>query len=76
MARIEEQKRIERVEKMKILSRKAKITHIEKTIKKGLEKIPVQEKERLEAKDKNKKRTEMQEIKQGLWKLRQKEKKL
>ena len=52
MARIEEQKRIERVEKMKILIRNAKITHIEKAIKDGLNKIPVHEKEKLETEEK------------------------
>ena len=76
VARIEEQKRIERIEKMKILSRNAKIAHIEKAIEDGLNKIPAHEKEKLETEEKAKRTREMHEIKQGLWRLRKKEKKL
>ena len=42
--RLEEKSRLERIEKMKIKSKNAKIQHIEKTIEIGLNKIPEHEK--------------------------------
>ena len=74
--RQEEEKRIERVEKMKRLSKEAKIDYIEKKIEIGLEKIPVEDKVRIEKEEKLRERKKIQEIKQSLWKLRKKEKKL
>ena len=61
---------------MKRLSRKAKLDHIEKKIEIGLEKIPVEDKIRIENDEKMREKKKLQEIKQSLWKLRKKEKKL
>ena len=72
LEKIEEQERIERKEKQAILSRNAKIRHIEKKIEIGMQKIP--EKDRKEILTQEKKETA--QIKQDLWKLRNKEKKL
>ena len=73
--RIEEQERLLRQEKTKILSKQAKIKHIEKSIEIGMEKIPKLEKERLELEEKKKRKLELQQTKQDLWKLRKQEKK-
>merc|ERR1712055_387086 len=62
--RIEEQERLLRQEKTRILSKQAKIKHLEKTIQIGMEKIPEQEKERLEREEKMKRKLELQQTKQ------------
>ena len=68
--RIEEKSRLERIEKMKIKSKNAKIQHIEKTIENGLNKIPEQEKYKILQEEKLKEYNETLSIKQDLWKLR------
>jgi len=50
--RIEEKERLERLEKARLLCRKAKIKHVETNIKKGLDKVPECEKKRLENEEK------------------------
>ena len=61
---------------MKRLNRKAKINHIERAIEAGLEKIPEEEKKRLIDEEKLNEKRKLQEVKQSLWRLRKKEKKL
>ena len=68
--RLEEKYRLERIEKMKIKSKNAKIQHIEKTIENGLNKIPEQEKYKILEEEKLKEYNETLSIKQDLWKLR------
>ena len=48
-------RKTERLEKARILSRKAKIRELEKNIKNGLNKIPPEEKKKLELDEKRKK---------------------
>ena len=74
--RIEEKSRLESIEKMKIKSKNAKIQHIEKTIEIGLNKIPEQEKDKILREERLREYKKTQDIKQDLWKLRKKEKKL
>ena len=74
--RLEEKSRLERIEKMKIKSKNAKIQHIEKTIEIGMNKIPEHEKNKILKEEKLKEHTETLNMKQDLWKLRKKEKKL
>ena len=61
---------------MKRLSKKAKIKYIEKSIEVGLEKIPEQERIRLEKDEKTRNLKKLQETKQSLWRLRKKENRL
>ena len=74
--RIEERERLERLEKTRILSKNAKIKHLEGKIKTGMEKIPIEDKIELENKENEKIEQEQEQIRQDMWKLRKKEKKL
>ena len=73
--RLEERDRLERLEKSRILSKRAKINHLEKTVEIGMEKIPQQEKNRLELEEREKRKRELEQTKQDLWKLRKQERK-
>ena len=74
--RIEEKNRQERLEKMKIKSRNSKIKHIENVVNIGLNKIPKEDREKIKQEEKLQEYKELHTIKQDLWKLRKKEKKL
>ena len=70
----EEERKI-RLEKAGRKKRESIKTHLEKKIEKGLELLPHEEREKLEREDMREKRLELQQTKQSLWKLRNKEKK-
>ena len=71
--REQERKKMLRLEKAGLLNRKAQMKLVEKNIETRLEKIHRNEKERLLREERTKKRMELKETKEDLWRLRRKE---
>ena len=74
--REQERKKMLRLEKAGLLNRKAQMKLVEKNVETGLEKIHRNEKERLLREERTKKRMELKETKEDLWRLRRKKKKI
>ena len=73
--REQEIERTKRLEKAGIKSRKAKLDELQKNVKRGVEKLPEIEREKLEKEEKKRKEQELESIKRDLWTLKRFEKK-
>ena len=65
-----ERARIEKKEKTAIMSKDAKIKHIQKKITESLTKLPEKERYRIEREEEIERRHDLKRIKEDLWKLR------
>ena len=71
--RIKERERQERVSVAKNKTRKAQMKLLRKNVEAGVQRLTTKDREQLEQEEKKKLRTEIQNTKQDLWKLRKKE---
>ena len=76
MKRIEDKNRQERLQLAKCKQKKGQINFIKEKIEIGMERIPLEERKKMEENEKKEERLEIQKTKQDLWKLRRKEKKI